>query len=355
MMESQTRLLIAASGTGGHLFPALAVAQQLSSYQIEWLGVPDRLETTLVPQSYPLHTIPVQGFQKPLGLNTLITIKNLIKSFFQVRQLLIKKQIKIVFTTGGYIAAPAILAAYSAKIPVILHEANCLPGKVTRVFGRFCDVVALGFAQSSAYLPNIKTQWLSTPVRHEFLSPQTLDLPIPPDVPLIVAMGGSQGAVALNRLVRESALSWLETGAYLVHLTGTQDPESDSFHHPHYLAMPFYDNMAGLLQRADLALSRAGASALTELAFTQTPAILIPYPYAAEDHQRYNAQIFAEAGAAQLYNQKDLTAEILKEQVLLLLNQPDLLKQMQEKTATLILKDSAQQLADLIQVKSAKL
>jgi UDP-N-acetylglucosamine--N-acetylmuramyl-(pentapeptide) pyrophosphoryl-undecaprenol N-acetylglucosamine transferase len=353
MMESSTRLLIAASGTGGHLFPALAVAQQLPHYHIEWLGVPDRLETKLVPQSYPLHTVPVQGFQKPLGIKTLITIKDLIKSFFQVRQLLIKNQINIVFTTGGYIAAPAILAAYSAKIPVILHEANCLPGKVTRVFGRFCDVVALGFAQSASYLPQMKTQWLSTPVRSEFLSFQTLDLPIPPDVPLIVAMGGSQGAVALNRLVRECALSWLETGAYLVHLTGTQDPESDSFHHPHYLAMPFYDNMAGLLQRADLALSRAGASALTELAFTQTPAILIPYPYAAEDHQRYNAQVFADAGAAQLYMQKDLTTEILQEQVLLL-KQPELLTQMQEKTAPLILKDSAEQLAKLIKVKSEK-
>jgi UDP-N-acetylglucosamine--N-acetylmuramyl-(pentapeptide) pyrophosphoryl-undecaprenol N-acetylglucosamine transferase len=349
-MESQNsnRLLIAASGTGGHLFPALAVAQQLSHYDIEWLGVPDRLETTLVPSSYPLHTIMVKGFQKPFGLQTLITIQNLIKSFFQVRQLLTQNQIKIVFTTGGYIAAPAILAAYSAQIPVILHESNCLPGKVTRVFGRFCQVVALGFSQSAVYLPNMKTQWLSTPVRTEFLSAQPLDLPIPSDVPLIVIMGGSQGAVALNGLVRECALSWLEQGAYLVHLTGTQDQEREKFHHPHYLTMPFYENMAGLLQRANLAISRAGASALTELAITHTPAILIPYPYAAENHQHYNAQVFADAGAAYLYEQKDLTPAILQEKVLMLLNHPDVLEQMQEKITTLVLPDSAQKLAELI-------
>lgn len=348
-MESKPRLLIAASGTGGHLFPALAVAQKLPHYHIEWLGVPDRLETTLVPQSYPLHKIPVSGFQKPLGLNTLITIINLIKSFFQVYFLLKNNKINFVLTTGGYIAAPAILAAYMAKIPVILHESNCLPGKVTRVFGRFCNLVALGFEQSSKYLPKIHTRWLSTPVRTEFLEPQLLELPIPENVPLIVVMGGSQGAVGINKIVRECALSWLEKGAYIVHLTGTQDLEKDNFHHPQYFCFPFYENMAGLLQRADLAISRAGASALTELAFTQTPSILIPYPYAAEDHQRYNAQVFAEAGSAYLYEQKNLTFDLLKEKVLLLLNNPTLLTEMKGKTSQLILKDSAEKLANLIE------
>lgn len=348
-MQSQPRLLIAASGTGGHLFPALAVAQKLPDYQIQWLGVPDRLETTLVPQSYPLHTISMTGFQKPLGLNTLITFTNLIKSFFQVYQILKQNKINIVFTTGGYIAAPAILAAYFAKIPVILHESNCLPGKVTRIFGRFCALVALGFDQSNSYLPHIKTQWLSTPVRTEFLQPQSLDLPIPPEVPLIVVMGGSQGAIGINKLVRENALSWLETGAYIVHITGKQDSESESFTHPHYITVPFYENMAGLLQRANIAISRAGASALTELGITQTPAILIPYPYAAEDHQRYNAQIFAEAGGAYLFDQKTLTSEMLKEKVLMLLNNPQLLTEMKEKIGTLVLKDSGEKLANLIE------
>jgi UDP-N-acetylglucosamine--N-acetylmuramyl-(pentapeptide) pyrophosphoryl-undecaprenol N-acetylglucosamine transferase len=349
-MESNQgkRLLIAASGTGGHLFPALAVAQKLPDYHIEWLGVPDRLETTLVPKSYPLHTICVSGFQKPLGFHTLITVKNLIKSFFQVYQLLKEKEIKVVFTTGGYISAPAILAAYFAKIPVILHESNCLPGKVTRLFSRFCNVVALGFKESAIYLPNVKTIWLPTPVRTEFLGGQSLDLPIPADVPLIVVMGGSQGAVTINKFVRELALNWIEKGAYIVHITGKQDPEKDSFSHPHYIILDFYENMAGLLQRANLVISRAGASALTELAVTQTPSILIPYPYAAENHQFYNAQVFLKAGAAQLYEQKNLTSEILNQKVLMLLDNPQMLTEMKNNIASLELKEGGENLANLI-------
>ena len=144
----------------------------------------------------------------------------------------------------------------------------------------------------------MKTSWLSTPVRNEFLEEQNLDLPIPSDVPLIVVMGGSQGAVEINKLVRQCALSWLEKDAYIFHITGKQDPQSDSFSHPHYINVPFYENMAGLLQRANLVISRSGASALTELAITQTPSILIPYPYAAENHQYYNAKVFEDAGSA---------------------------------------------------------
>ena len=162
-------------------------------------------------------------------------------------------------------------------------------------------------------------------------------------------MGGSQGAVGINKLVRQCASSWLEKGAYIFHITGKKDPQSDSFSHPHYINVPFYENMAGLLQRANLAISRSGASALTELAITQTPSILIPYPYAAENHQYYNAKVFEDAGSAYIYEQKNLTSQILEEKVLSLLNNPQLLTQMSEKTATLALRNSSEKLAQLIE------
>jgi UDP-N-acetylglucosamine--N-acetylmuramyl-(pentapeptide) pyrophosphoryl-undecaprenol N-acetylglucosamine transferase len=342
------RLLIAASGTGGHLFPALAVAEQLPDYQIEWLGVPDRLEQTLVPASYPLHTIPVGGFQKRLSLHSLRVLLRLITSVFQVRRLLKERNINLVFTTGGYIAGPAIVAARLGGIPVILHESNFLPGKVTRWFSPLCHTVALGFAGSASYLPRARTTWVSTPVRSQFRSPQSLDLPIPADKTLIVVAGGSQGAVALNQLVRQCAPAWLATGAMIVHLTGEKDPDAYSFQHPQYISLPFYDNMAGLWQRANLAISRAGAGTLTELAVTQTPAILIPYPFAAEDHQAYNAKVFADAGAACVYRQEDLTPQLLENQVLDLLKSPEKLQVMAEKASSLALLDSAEKLAQLI-------
>ncbi|PSB20709.1 undecaprenyldiphospho-muramoylpentapeptide beta-N-acetylglucosaminyltransferase [Phormidesmis priestleyi ULC007] len=350
------RLLIAASGTGGHVFPAIATAEQLRDYQIEWLGVPDRLETQLVGDyaqgSYPLHTISVAGFQQKLGLGSLKVLLRLIGSIRQVRRLLKQGKFDGVFTTGGYIAAPAILAARSLGLPVILHESNALPGKVTRWFAPWCSVVAIGFQAASDYLPRGKTICVGTPVRSQFRSAlddtALEDLSIPKDVPLIVVVGGSQGAVALNKLVRKAAPAWFDAGAWVVHLTGDSDPDAQRLQHSQYVVLPFYDNMAALFQRANLAISRSGAGTLTELAITHTPSILIPYPFAAEDHQAFNAAVFAEAGAAEVYRQADLTSEVLEAQVLMMLKSPDRLQQMAKQAASLAVVNSAEQLAQLI-------
>lgn len=348
MTKIPTRLLIAASGTGGHLFPALAVAEQLNDYEIEWLGVPDRLEQTLVPKSYPLHTIPIEGFQTRLGFKTLQILVRQIAAVFQVQQLLKQKKIDVVFSTGGYIAAPAILAARLQGIPVILHESNSIPGKVTTLLGPFCDVVAIGFQETAKYLKRSQTQWVSTPVRQQFLTPQPIDISIPTKVPLIVVVGGSQGAVALNQIVRQCAIAWLAAGAYMIHLTGDKDPEANSLKHPHYISLPFYDHMAGLLQRATLAVSRSGSGTLTELAVTKTPSILIPYPFAAEDHQFYNAKVFADAGAAYLCRQNEISPEWLENTVLELLKSPQKLEQMATQAVSLADVNSASRIADLI-------
>ena len=349
------RLLIAASGTGGHVFPAIATAEQLRDYEIEWLGVPDRLETQLVGDysqgKYPLHTISVAGFQQKLGLGTLKVLLRLVGSIRQVRTLLKQGKFDGVFTTGGYIAAPAILAARSLGLPVILHESNALPGKVTRWFAPWCSVVAIGFEAAAQYLPRDKTICVGTPVRSQFrsaLDASLEDLSIPKDVPLIVVVGGSQGAVALNKLVRQAAPAWFAAGAWVVHLTGDSDPDAQSLQHSQYVVSPFYDNMAALFQRADLAISRSGAGTLTELAITHTPSILIPYPFAAEDHQAFNAAVFAKAGAAEVDRQADLTPEVLETQVLTMLKSPDRLQQMAKQAASLAVVNSAEQLAQLI-------
>jgi len=347
-LASPTRLLIAASGTGGHLFPAIALAQQLPDYQIEWLGTANRMETSLVPDDYPLNTISVEGFQQKLSLKTLKISAGFLSSIWQTQKLIKEHQIDAVFTTGGYIAAPAILAARMQNKPAIIHESNYIPGKVTKFLSRWCDAVALGFAGTAQYLPQSETIHVSTPVRSQFLTSQSLDLDLPDDAVVILVVGGSQGAVAVNKLIREAAPAWLKLGAYIVHLTGNNDPDADSLKHPQYISMPFADNMAGLLQRANLAISRAGAGTITELAFTGTPAVLIPYPYAAEDHQTYNAKEYKEAGAGVVYQQADLKIEALQEQVSQWLRSPELLTEMAAKAKALAITDSAERLASLV-------
>ncbi len=341
-------MLIAASGTGGHLFPALAVAEDLPDWEIDWLGVPGRLEQKLVPERYPLHVVPLTGLQRRFGLASVAIALRLVQSVWATRSLLKQRRIQAVFTTGGYIAAPALLAARWLGIPAILHESNAIPGKVTRWLAPYCQQVAIGFEAAARFLPARRTLWTSTPVRRQFLSPQSLDLPIPADAPLIAVLGGSQGAVAVNQLVRAAAPAWFAAGAYLVHLTGDRDPDAQLLQHPQYLALPFYDNMAALLQRADLAVSRAGAGTLTELAISQTPALLIPYPYAADDHQFYNANAFSEAGAARIYRQAELTPQHLASEALQLLGDRGQLQAMARRAGSLASPDSAAQLADLL-------
>lgn len=355
MTSPSCRLLIAASGTGGHVFPALAIAEQLPDVAVEWLGVPRRMEAQLLGDRYPLHLIDVGGFQGKPGLGTLKTAWRLLSSVFTVRRLLQRGKFQGVLTTGGYISGPAILAARSLGLPVLLHESNALPGKVSRWLGPFCTQVVVGFEGAKAFLPD-RTIVLGTPVRRAFIDAieQPLDLPIPAGVPLVAIVGGSQGAVAVNKVVRQALGPWLDAGAWVVHQTGETDPDRGSFQHPHYIELPFYDKMAALFRRADLVIGRAGASTLTELAFTGTPSILIPYPFAAEDHQTYNAKIFVQANAALLIPQSELTADRLGSDVSSLLaaqkENPgqDPLTLMGKQSESLATKDSAQQLADRV-------
>ncbi len=348
--DTPRKLLIAASGTGGHLFPAIATAEHLTDYTLEWLGVPDRLETELVPQHYPLHTVRLSGFQGRPSLTTLKQLGQFFRATLRVRKLLRQGNFQGVFTTGGYISAPAILAARSLGLPALLHESNALPGKVTRWLSPWCSVVALGFAAAQAYLPRARCVVVGTPVRSQFLTDTSLPsgIELPPEDPVILVVGGSQGAVAINELVRAAVPAWLEAGAWVVHQTGSNDPNVDAVSHPRYLHRPFLDPMAGLFRRASLVISRAGAGTLTELAFTHTPAILIPYPFAAEDHQTYNAAVFAEANAAYVCPQSTLTPEHLQELVLKLMRNPEQRHQMAIAAATLATPDSAEQLAALV-------
>ena len=292
-------LLIAASGTGGHLFPALAVADALpSDWRVLWLGVPDRLETELVPARFPLHTVRAGGLQGK-GLRKLWHLVQLLAATGVVRRLIRRERIDVVFSSGGYIAAPTILAARWCGVPMVLHESNAVPGKVTRLLGRLCRHVAVGLPQAAEQLPRCRPLITGTPVRRAFLEPTPLPDWVPAGSgPLVLIMGGSQGAVGLNRMVRPLITPLVQAGCRVVHLTGSNDPDAGQCQLPQVVERPFSDDLDGLLQHADLAISRAGAGSLSELAVCATPTILVPFPQAADRHQDANAIAAAELGAA---------------------------------------------------------
>jgi len=195
---------------------------------------------------------------------------------------------------------------------VVLHESNVIPGKVTRLLGRFCTQVAVGLPQAAERLPQARPLVTGTPVRRAFLGPAPLPPWVPPgDGPLLLVMGGSQGAVGLNRMVRPLLPRLVEAGCRVVHLTGSHDPDAGSIRLAGVVERPFSDELPGLLQHADLAISRAGAGSLSELAVCGTPTILVPFPAAADRHQDANAAAAAELGAALIVWQHEPEEEAL--------------------------------------------
>ncbi len=314
------RLLIAASGTGGHIYPALSFAESLpNSWEIEWLGVPNRLEIELVPKKYNLIKLKVAGLQGNI-FKKIFDLFKLLFASIRVSFLLRQKKINVVFTTGGYISAPSILGAKLTGIPVVLHESNAMPGKVTRLLGRLCDHVALGIPSASDYLPGCRTSFTGTPVRSEFI----LDQSLPPWAPLgegilIVVMGGSQGAIPMNEMVR-NILPWLlAKGCRVIHLTGKNDYFYKELNkvttNANLVVRQFSNEISALLQNADLAISRSGSGAICELMVTKTPSILIPFPASADQHQELNAAYMARYGGAVIVNQHDPEKDILKKTI----------------------------------------
>jgi len=351
-------LLIAASGTGGHLFPALAVADALpAGWRVLWLGVPDRLETELVPARYPLHTVRAGGLQGK-GLRKLWNLVQLLAATGVVRRLIRRERVDVVFSSGGYIAAPTILAARWCGVPMLLHESNAIPGKVTKLLGRFCRHVAVGLPQAAERLPHCRPLVTGTPVRQAFLEPAPLPDWVPKGSgPLVLIMGGSQGAVGLNRMVRPLIEPLVAAGCRVVHLTGSNDPEAGHLRLPQVVERPFSEELAGLLQHADLAISRAGAGSLSELAVCGTPTVLVPFPQAADRHQDANAIAAAELGAAVIVWQHPPEEAALTQAVWRLLGPrlrgvapvADPLLELRAGMARLAVRDAEQRLARLIE------
>ncbi len=358
MSKMMPKLLIAASGTGGHIYPALAVVEALPAYwQSTWVGVTDRLESKLVPEKYKLIKVFAGGLQKNL-FRKILSLFQVLSASLQISYLIRKERINVVFTTGGYIAAPAILAARICGIPILLHESNAIPGKVTRLMGRLCQVIATGLPNTARQMPKYKTIFTGTPVRPAFHKSQPLPKWVPiGSGPLLVVIGGSQGALGLNKMIRPILPSLLEAGCRVVHLTGSNDKEVNRIIHPNLIEKQFTEEIAGLLQNADLAISRAGAGSLSELSICGTPSILVPFPEAADKHQDANASCAAEIGAAVIVHQHLPTESSLKNTIFYLLQsrisqvnlETDLLAEMSAQMKKLAVRNSQIKLVELLE------
>jgi len=313
-MSKKNNLLVAASGTGGHIFPALAVSKELEDeWNIHWLGAHQRLGANFIPNKYNMITLNVKTPKKNIFL--LYQYLEILMATFQIIRILKEKKINLVFTTGGYLSAPTIVASKLLRIPIIIHESNLIPGMVTKYFGFLCNYVLLGFEKTNSYLKNCKTIFTGTPLREEFYKFNLLPDWAPKGKrPLLIVMGGSQGAKAINQIIYESLEFLTKKQFRIVHIIGEYNQKPVKFKNTrNYVQKKFTDEIAALIQNCDLVISRSGAGTINELIETEKPSILIPYPYSKNNHQEKNAILLAENGGSVLINQNKISKEVFEE------------------------------------------
>ncbi|MGE0882928.1 MAG: undecaprenyldiphospho-muramoylpentapeptide beta-N-acetylglucosaminyltransferase [Blastocatellales bacterium] len=351
---SAISVIIAGGGTGGHIFPGIAIAQEFKrrnpQTRILFVGTAQGLEKKIVPrEGFDLQTIEVAALKRVGFLKRIKSLLMLPKSFLAVRSLIQRVKPDVVIGVGGYVSGPVVLVASLMGIPTLVAEQNALPGFTNRLLSRFVNAAALTFEEARKFFGD-KAEITGNPVRAEFfdISPKQAD-----DVIHIFITGGSQGARAINLAVIAALPLLIEEKDRLsiTHQTGEYDYDKVR---AAYLEIgwkadvtPFIEDMIGELTKADLVISRAGATTVAELAAAGKPALMIPFPFAADDHQRKNAEAVERAGAGRMILQAELTPERLAQELLWLARDPQQLARMAAASKELGHPDAAAKVVDL--------
>ena len=355
------KIAIAGGGTGGHLFPGIAIAQEFMTRnprnEIIFISTGNPLEQRILSNmNFELARITVEGL-KGRGLwNQLKALFKLPKGIFGALRILGRFKPHLIVGLGSYSAGPVVLAGRLRGINLVLHEQNLLPGITNRLLARFADRIFVSFEESKSRFAFRNVQFTGNPVRQDFLNDsgfkKTEDAPDPGQSPFtVLIVGGSQGAHRINETVAE-ALDQLDRkdGVYFIHQTGKQDEDMvKAAYHRHGVpsrVQPFFDDMAELYRKADLIICRAGATTVAEITALGKASIFIPFPFAADDHQALNAGSLSKNGAAEMILEKDLSAKILVEKIEHYAAHPEALADMAQKARAFGNPDAATDIVD---------
>lgn len=355
------KVAVACGGTGGHVFPGLATARELLSRGHEvtlWLTGRDTEQPAMKDWDGPVVLIPARGFPSGISFEAVLTTGKLALAVWQCRRIMRLDLPDVLLAMGAYASVGPCGAARLLGVPVVLHEANVVPGRAVRLFARSAAAVAVGFEETRYHLPKANLVVVGVPLRDELTQAARLLAPrasAGPEPFRILVVGGSMGAhrlnevapLALARLKREG----LEFAA--THLTGRDDEAAvraaygETGVSAEVIAFTKY--MAPLYHGADLAICRAGASTCAELAFFGVPALFVPYPHAAKDHQTANAHALEKRGTADMVAEADLTPEWLAAYLAQNLRHPERLARLREAARKEGVQDGTQALATLVE------
>lgn len=328
------KVIIAAAGTGGHINPALAIANKIKqeepNSQIVFIGTNRGLENDLVPRAgYELRTIDAYGFNRKISIDNIKKIYRTFKSIKQAEKIIEEVKPDIMIGTGGYICVPVGLAAYKQNVPIVLHESNAFPGVAIKMLSKKANTILLGFEDAKKRIPNAKNMVvvgnpskvrklnLTEKQKEEIVSKIGLNT----NKPILLVFGGSQGAQRINESLINIINEHLNTNYQIIWATGPnqyddiktklQSLNISINNIKDVKILPYIYNMEEVMNCADLVVSRSGAMTITEIAVVGKPSIFIPFPYATENHQEYNARVLEKVNAAKIILDSKLDEEIL--------------------------------------------
>lgn len=328
------KVVIAAAGTGGHINPGIAIANKIMKEEpnskIIFIGTSRGLETNLVPRAgYELKTIDAYGISREINIKNVKRLAKTIHSITEAKSILKEFKPDLVIGTGGYICISVCMAAKKLKIPYIIHESNVLPGVATKMLSKRAEKILVGFKEAKDRLPKAKEiVCTGTPTKvkkmdfsQAEINNKKQELGFSKEKPLVLVFGGSQGAQSINKSMTDIIKNKLNENYQIIWAAGPEQYEKvkedlqkenmDIDKINGIKIMPYIYNMEEIMNIADLIVSRSGAMTVTEIENVGKPAIFIPFPFAAENHQEYNARVLEKNKAAEVILDKNLTAEIL--------------------------------------------
>lgn len=326
------RIIMSGGGTGGHIYPAITIIRELQkkvkSCEVLFIGTQHGLEADIIPkEGINIQFINICGFERKFSIKNIQTIMKTMGSVWESRKIIRNFKPDIVIGTGGYVCGPVLLAASLMGIPTMIQEQNVIPGITNKILSRFVDKIALGFAEAGRYFPDPNKVFFSgNPIRQEVVSVKRAEsiaaLGLDPAKRTILASGGSRGARSINQAMLQVHQFFAgNKEIQVLHITGQNEYNGIVGNFNQYgidltiagniIIKPYLYNMPQALAAADLAVFRAGAIGLAELTARGIPSILVPYPYAAENHQEFNARAMEQQGAAVLIRDAELNGEVL--------------------------------------------
>ncbi|NNE68729.1 MAG: undecaprenyldiphospho-muramoylpentapeptide beta-N-acetylglucosaminyltransferase [Rhodothermales bacterium] len=359
-MKRPARILMAAGGTGGHIYPAIAVAhavrRQVPDSAVAFAGTQDRIEWDAVPRAgYPIYPITAAAISRSSAAANLKVPLKLLKGVRQSLRLVRDFDADVVFGAGGFVAGPVGLAAWMSRRPLVIQEQNAFAGVTNRLLGRVAEQIHIAFPEAAGAFPEDQVVLSGNPVRAELVGVDRAEarkrLGLPETGPVVLSFGGSGGSQALNEALLEGLDHFLaQTDAHLYWQTGSRYHErvvAQAPSHPRVHIHEYLHDMPAAYAAADIALCRSGASTCAELLVTGTPALLVPSPNVAEDHQTHNARSLVTVGAAELLPEAELREQWVA-RVRQLLTQAETLSTMRKAAAETRITDAADRIAGSI-------